>query len=284
MRRGRRTRRLTGLGLGITAVLAACAPDVRDGQATPAAQLVAPVVSAPELEQDRSPARPSPVVSAPELEQDRSPARPSPVVSAPELEQDRSPARPFLAAARQLEPSIPVPLRASSPIAELVRPGPSALYDPAAAIAPVGPIPVSLTIGDIGLDAAPIRAVGVGPTGEMEIPGAEEIGWYRFGPRPGEAGSAVLAAHVAYDGRDGAFRHLTDLQAGATFTITFDDGSSRAYEVVGAAQHAKDELPAADLFRRHGTPGVALVTCGGAFDRSLNAYRDNVVVYAVPDR
>jgi sortase (surface protein transpeptidase) len=143
---------------------------------------------------------------------------------------------------------------------------------------------VTLTIGDIGLTDAPIRAVGVGPTGDMEIPGAEEIGWYRFGPRPGEAGSAVLAAHVAYNGRDGVFRHLADLQPGAALTITFDDGSAHDYEVVGNAQHAKHELPAAELFRRDGPPGVALVTCGGAFDRSHRAFHDNVVVYAVPDR
>jgi sortase (surface protein transpeptidase) len=169
-------------------------------------------------------------------------------------------------------------------IGEVVRPGPSALYDPAAAGAPVGPVPVSLTIDDIGIADAPIRAVGVEPTGEMEIPGAEEVGWYRFGPRPGEAGSAVLAAHVAYDGDDGVFRHLATLQPGAGLTITSDDGSTEAYEVVRSAQHAKDELPFDELFRRDGPPGVALVTCGGAFDPSLRSFHDNVVVYAVPDR
>jgi hypothetical protein len=145
-----------------------------------------------------------------------------------------------------------------------------------------GPAPVGLRFEGIRVRQAPILAVGVEPNGEMELPGASEVGWYRFGPSPGAEGSAVLAAHVAYNGRDGVFRWLTDASPGDVFEVVYDDGSTRAFEVVDLRQFAKDELPVDELFGRDGEPRVVLITCGGDFNPSLRSYTDNIVAYAVP--
>lgn len=142
--------------------------------------------------------------------------------------------------------------------------------------------PVSLRFEAIGVLDAPIDGVGVLDNGEMEVPGAERVGWYRYGPSPGEDGSAVLAAHIAYDGRRGVFRFLGDATPGDVFTVTFDDGSTRTYEVTAKAQYAKDELPFDEVFARTGSPVVTLISCGGEFQPSLRSYEDNIVVYAVP--
>ncbi len=142
--------------------------------------------------------------------------------------------------------------------------------------------PVSLRYESIGVLDAPIDGVGVLDDGEMEIPGADRVGWYRYGPSPGEDGSAVLAAHIAFDGRRGVFRYLGDAVPGEVFTVTFDDGSTRAYEVAATAQYAKDALPFDRVFARTGSPVVTLISCGGEFQPSLRSYEDNIVVYAVP--
>lgn len=59
-----------------------------------------------------------------------------------------------------------------------------------------------------------MRAVGVEVNGELEISGGTEIGWYRWSPTLGHAGSSVLATHIAWNGRDGVVRNLDDCEVG----------------------------------------------------------------------
>ena len=143
-------------------------------------------------------------------------------------------------------------------------------------------LPVGVRYPSIGIDLAPIEAVGVEPNGEMEIPGADAVGWYEFGPSPGETGSAVLAAHIAYNGADGVFRNLVESEVDDVFTIVFDDGSQSDYLVVERAQYAKTALPFDRVFARSGAPVVTLISCSGDFQRSISSYEDNIVAYAVP--
>lgn len=168
-----------------------------------------------------------------------------------------------------------------SPLAEAVVPLGSAIHDPEALLAAT-PIPVALTIEGISVRDAPVIPVGVEPNGEMEIPGAREVGWYRFGPTPTQDGSAVLAAHIAWNGRNGVFRHLADVELGAIVTVSYDDGSASRHVVTEIAQYAKDELPFDRVFAKTGEPSLTLITCGGSFNRSQNSYADNIVLYAVP--
>jgi LPXTG-site transpeptidase (sortase) family protein len=168
---------------------------------------------------------------------------------------------------------------AGVPLASLITPSGSAATVPAAAD---DPAPVGLRYEAVGVERAPVRPVGVETDGAMEIPGHAEVGWYRYGPTPGADGSAVLAAHVAFDGRDGVFRKLTDARAGQRLEVLYDDGSTRAFEVVGVEQHRKEALPGDELFRRHGEAMLTLITCGGDYDPAARSYEDNVVVRAVP--
>lgn len=139
-----------------------------------------------------------------------------------------------------------------------------------------------MTIDGVPIDDAPVVAVGVESNGELEIPGAREVGWYRFGLTPQESGSAVFAAHIALNGRNGVFRRLADVQPGAVVTVGYEDGSSSTHVVTEIAQYSKADLPLERVFAKTGDPILTLITCGGAFNRSLNTYDDNVVVYAVP--
>jgi len=172
--------------------------------------------------------------------------------------------------------------RQLSPLADQVRSAGDLRFDPSAARLDRGPLPVGLTVPGLDLADAPIRDVGVEPNGEMEIPGASEIGWYRWSASPGQAGSSVLAAHIAFNGRDGVFRELDEVVVGDRFTVHYDDGSTRDFEVTELGQYAKQALPFDRVFAKTGEPSVVLITCGGDFNRCLNSYEDNVVVYADP--
>ena len=168
---------------------------------------------------------------------------------------------------------------AVSEFAERTRPLGSTLLSPLPAPAPR---PIGLVVDSLGISSAPIIDVGVEPNGEMEIPGATEIGWYRFGPTPGEPGSAVLAAHIAFNGRDGVFRDLDEVEVGDVVEVLYDDGSTSRFQITDTAQYAKDELPVDRIFSKDSDPVLTLITCGGDFNRSLRSYSDNVVAYAEP--
>lgn len=144
------------------------------------------------------------------------------------------------------------------------------------------PAPAQLVIPSIGVDV-PIRPVGIRADGGMEIPSATEAGWFSPGPHPtAPFGSSVLAAHIDYGGRPGAFFHLREIQVGQRVTVRFADGSDRTFQVTERTQVPKAELRVDEVFRTTGPPVLTLVTCGGAFDRSARHYRDNIVVHAVP--
>ena len=97
--------------------------------------------------------------------------------------------------------------------------------------------------------------VGVDPDGLMEIPGATEVGWYEPGVRPGSGqGSAVLAAHVDYAGRAGAFFDLRSLPEGAEILVVGPDGHELRFVVDGRTQVDKDALAVEELFRSAGSP------------------------------
>ena len=157
----------------------------------------------------------------------------------------------------------------------------SAQYDPADHTDD-RPVPVAISIDGIGVEEAPVQDVGVEDNGDMEIPGADGVGWYRFNATPGEEGSAVLAAHISFDGQPGVFRYLDEAEIGDRVVIEFDDGTTSEFEIVELAQYDKQELPTDRVFAKTGDPVLTLVTCGGDFNRSLRSYEDNVVAYAIP--
>jgi LPXTG-site transpeptidase (sortase) family protein len=148
--------------------------------------------------------------------------------------------------------------------------------------AAAAPRPVELSVPDLGIEASPVVPVGVDSGGELEVPAASDVGWYRFGSPPGEPGSSVLAAHIAYDGVDGVFRHLAAVEIGAAVEVGLEDGTTVTYRIVGLADYEKAELPLDDVFDESGPDRLVLITCGGDFNPELRSYRSNVVAYAEP--
>lgn len=144
------------------------------------------------------------------------------------------------------------------------------------------PRPVTLTIESLDIRAAPVIDVGVEDNGDMEVPPADQVGWYRYSPTPGQEGSSILAAHIAYDGRNGVFVRLVDIDPGAVVEVTDEEGRTDRFVVESVDRYDKTALPEDVVFARAGDPRLVLVTCGGRFDRERNSYDDNVVVVATP--
>lgn len=153
--------------------------------------------------------------------------------------------------------------------------------DQAAAAARIVSQPTRVQVGSISLEAAVIP-VGVDEKSQFDVPAANTVGWYRYGPTPGQPGASVLAAHVDYNGAKGAFYDLSKLEAGDRVEVQMDDGATLQFIVTGVYEVQKHELPAEELFRKDGTPVLNLITCGGTFNPQKRSYNANVVVTAEP--
>ena len=148
--------------------------------------------------------------------------------------------------------------------------------------APAPAAPVRLEIGTTaGAQVVPVGADG----GQLRIPESPRtVGWWVGSAPSGAAhGSTLLAGHVD-SSRQGAgtFARLHELPLGTRIMLTDVFGARHAYLVTARRSYPKLALPA-DVFRTGGRPRLLLVTCGGPFDHARGRYRDNLVVYALPD-
>jgi sortase (surface protein transpeptidase) len=138
---------------------------------------------------------------------------------------------------------------------------------------------VSISIPTAGVEAG-VVPVGLRPDRTMEVPGVDLAGWYELGPRPGEAGPAVIVGHV--DSRSGpaVFFRLGELRRGDRIVIGQVGGVARSFLVERVGRRPKDALPVERIRSRSRRPVLRLITCGGSCDGSTGHYRDNVIVDA----
>jgi hypothetical protein len=148
---------------------------------------------------------------------------------------------------------------------------------------PVMPPPVSVSLPGTPRPV-PLVPVGVLDSGALQLPERPTVlGWYAAGAVPGgTVGTAVIAGHVD-SARYGAgpLRDLLDVGQGDPVEVTDAGGSVHRYAVTSRTSFPKSALPP-ELFHMDGPPRLALITCGGAFDRRTGNYADNVVVLADP--
>jgi len=139
--------------------------------------------------------------------------------------------------------------------------------------------PQRVRIPSIDVDA-PMAPLGLNADGTLEVPPYEVAGWYEGRPKPGDAGAAVIAAHVDSTTGPAVFYHLRSLAPGAVVTVDYDDGTSVDFAVGSMQSYPKSEFPTEAVYGPTAGPELRLITCGGAFDRQAGSYQDNLVVSA----
>ena len=141
-------------------------------------------------------------------------------------------------------------------------------------------LPARLLIPDIGVDAV-IESMGVAPNGDMAAPvGSTDVGWYRYGPLPGETGSAVLDGHVVgLQGEEGVFFKLNQLQAGAIIQVIDTRGKMVSFTVIRSESFDQLDQPIAVFSSSSGTH-LNLITCGGDWDPVTRHYLKRLIVFA----
>lgn len=145
------------------------------------------------------------------------------------------------------------------------------------------PTPVQIRIPSLELEAR-ITEVGLDAEKRMAVPtDAWEVGWYQFGPKPGEIGSAVLAGHVDTATSAAVFAPLSKISPGDSIVVTDTTGTAWQFRVERTAVYTDADFPIATVFSQKDQPHLNLITCSGRFDQAAQKYEDRLVVFAVLD-
>jgi sortase (surface protein transpeptidase) len=198
-------------------------------------------------------------------------------------------AAPPVAAAVPVPPAVNIRLPPVKPSfttpSAAIRPSRSSPSEATVRPLPVGELdrsrPLYLVIPRIGVNA-PVTEVGNTADGEVAVPPLADhdlAGWYREGPAPGEAGAATIVGHLDTVTGPAVFARLSELRPGDSVGVVRADHVVAVFVVYADLHTPKSAFPSAAVFRRPARPGIRLITCSGAFDRSSRSYLDNLIVF-----
>jgi sortase (surface protein transpeptidase) len=126
-----------------------------------------------------------------------------------------------------------------------------------------------------------LEPLGLAHDGTIAVPARTDVaGWYRDGPRPGQAGPAVVLGHVDSREGPGVFIDLVTLKPGAVIKVDRADRTSVTFRVTRVSRVPKNKFPTDLVYAPTLDQALRLVTCGGGFDQARRSYRDNVIVFA----
>lgn len=143
-------------------------------------------------------------------------------------------------------------------------------------------LPNRLIIPSIGVNAA-VQSVGLTPTGRMSIPNNfTDVAWYKLGPKPGEAGSAVIDGHLdtARDA-NAVFAKLSELKKGDLIEILDQAKQTIKFQVIETAVYDETNAPLNKIFDQSLTAArLNLITCDGVWNQKNRSYDKRFVVYS----
>lgn len=173
--------------------------------------------------------------------------------------------------------SEPVRHPAPQPVTSVSAPpkaDPATMSRPAAA-------PVRLRIPAIDVATRVVR-LGLKPDKTVRVPkNADDAGWFRLGPPPGQLGSAVILGHVDSAQGPAVFYRLKTLHAGDRIHVSLSNDTTAHFEITSITTYANEAFPARQIYNGNPeAPSLNLVTCGGAYDRKSGTYQSNVVAHA----
>jgi LPXTG-site transpeptidase (sortase) family protein len=145
-----------------------------------------------------------------------------------------------------------------------------------------GPItPSRLRIPVIGVDAW-VGAVGLRSDGSMDVPNnLWTSSWLATGPKPGQPGNAVIAAHRGV-GSPALFSHLENVQPGDTIYVSDAAGNEIAYSVTAVVALDLSLSSQREVFAPATAQQLVLITCFGRYIPNARTYDHRLVVVGQP--
>ncbi len=157
------------------------------------------------------------------------------------------------------------------------------LQDPArgaAMTARADATPTRVRIPAIGVDSG-LEALGVDASGQLSPPvDYDSAGWFTDGVVPGQIGPAIIAGHIDSATGPAVFAGIASLAVGDQVLVDLSTGQTLTFVITGSEQSPKAAFPTSDVYSNVPRPELRLITCAGAFDRSIGHYTDNLILFA----
>lgn len=141
--------------------------------------------------------------------------------------------------------------------------------------------PRKIEIPSLGVSGC-IQKVGIDQKNAVAVPANIHVaGWYTNSPLPGQKGVSVIDGHVMGRYSNAIFTPLKNAKAGDIIRIELGNTSWKEFEVVDTTSY-----PVGEVMNHLFTPlndvdsQLTLITCGGTFDRSSQAYNERIIVRA----
>lgn len=146
--------------------------------------------------------------------------------------------------------------------------------------APNHTLPARLVIPRIQVDAH-VLFMGLTKSSSMAVPSnVTDVGWYKYGPLPGNKGSAVIAGHIdGLQGQPGVFANLGKLRPGDSITITDTSGLPTTFIVRTSKKYRTRDQPS-EVFHSNDGVHLNLITCSGGWDGNTHEFLERLVVFA----
>jgi sortase (surface protein transpeptidase) len=149
--------------------------------------------------------------------------------------------------------------------------------------APASPAddPSQLIIPALGINAH-VQYLGINTMGNMMAPdNFTDVGWYKYGPAPGQPGSAVIDGHVDNGlGLAGVFKKLNQLAVGEDVYIQTKSGTRLHFVVSDIESYPYTAAPASSIFTKTGDARLAMITCEGTWVPGGDTYDHRLVVFS----
>jgi LPXTG-site transpeptidase (sortase) family protein len=141
-----------------------------------------------------------------------------------------------------------------------------------------------LLIPSLNIDA-PVESVGQLEDGAMGVPTEnrwENVGWYKYGPVPGQQGSAVIDGHLDRPGgKPAVFWRLRELRIGDKVMVINAQGKTLRFRVIETGMYKPQEAPLEKIFRNTSGAYLNLITCAGEWIPEKQETSHRYVVYTV---
>jgi sortase A len=140
--------------------------------------------------------------------------------------------------------------------------------------------PARLIIPVLNIDTK-IQKVGLTQKGTMGVPSNfSDVGWYKYGPIPGNPGNAVIDGHLDNAiALAGVFKHLAELKEGDEVHVVDIDGVTHHFKVIGTSSYDYNAASPEEVFGTTNDVNLNLITCEGVWDQSHKSYTERLVVF-----
>lgn len=143
--------------------------------------------------------------------------------------------------------------------------------------------PTRIKIEKLNVDSL-IQDVGITRSGKMGTPDGDnkyfDVGWYRYGPRPGEIGNAVIAGHFD-DGykQPAVFYEINKLNIGDEISVSYPDGQVLKFAVTGKEVYSIKDAPLEKIFGQTDSRNLNIITCNGEWSPLTKEYDHRTIIF-----